>query len=111
MKSNNKKISGKVPTNKVQQKPSFKKSINKKPKGNSTGDGRRNQFTFGEEKRLEKIRLQNERKADKEAKLLIARKEKKRKLKIFAKKNTKGQPVMSGRMELLLAKIEKRVAK
>lgn len=119
------KKGGKAPVNKV-QKPQFKKNPSKggknsgtfnknavkgNQKGNKPGPGKRNQFTFAEEKRIEKIRLQNERKAEKEAKLLIAKKDKKRKLKIFSKKNNKGQPVMKGRMELLLEKIEKRVAK
>lgn len=97
---------------KIQQKPQFKKQLPKKSKHSNKkvpGAGNRNQFTFAEEKRLQRIREQNERKAEKEAKLLIAKKEKKRKLKIFAKKNHRGQPVMQGRMELLLEKIEKRV--
>lgn len=105
---------GKAPVNKVQQKPQFKKNqsnANKKGQKKQGFAGKRNQFTFAEEKRIEKIRLNNERKAEKEAKLLIAKKDKKRKLKIFSKKNSKGQPVMKGRMELLLEKIEKRVAK
>lgn len=103
----------KRPANKIQQKPPFKKNLSKtnKKRGNEHGPGKRNQFTFAEEKRIDKIRLQNERKAEKEAKLLLAKKAKKRKLKIFSKKNGKGQPVMKGRMELLLEKIEKRVAK
>lgn len=98
---------------KIQQKPQFKKPQTKNSKHFNKkvpGEGNRNQFTFAEEKRLQRIREQNERKAVKEAKLLLAKKEKKRKLKIFAKKNHRGQPVMSGRMELLLQKIEKRVA-
>lgn len=111
----NKKKSGdgvsKSPANKVQEKPNLKKGSQKNAKGNhKQGTGQRNQFTFAEEKRLDKIRLQNERKADKEAKILLAKKDKKRKLRIFAKKNNRGQPLMKGRMELLLEKIEKRVA-
>lgn len=98
--------------NKIKQKPQFKKDkAASKKTNNKQASGKRNQFTFAEEKRLERIRLQNERKAEKEAKLLLAKKEKKRKTKIFAKKNKRGQPVMKGRMELLLEKIEKRVAK
>lgn len=106
------KGAAKPTTNKIKQKPQFKqdKTTFKKPT-NKQGFGKQNQFTFAEERRLAKIRLQNERKADKEAKLLLARKEKKRKTKIFAKKNNHGQPLMKGRMELLLEKIEKRVAK
>ncbi|XP_055312133.1 thyroid transcription factor 1-associated protein 26 [Sitodiplosis mosellana] len=102
---------GKSPANKVQHKPPFKKNPSNKKGNNKQGAGKRNQFTFAEEKRIDKIRLQNERKAEKQAKLLIAKKDKKRKQKIFSKKNNKGQPVMKGRMELLLEKIEKRVAK
>lgn len=116
MKTINKKgaAGGKASGDKVQQKPQFKKNsvkFNKKSNKKQGNSGQRNQFTFAEEKRIDKIRLQNEKKAEKEAKLLIARKDKKRKLKIFSKKNNKGQPVMKGRMELLLEKIEKRVAK
>lgn len=69
----------------------------------------RNQFTMAEDRRLDRIREQSERKAEKEAKKLLVKKDKKRKLKILSKKNSKGQPIMSGRMELLLEKIEKRV--
>lgn len=112
---NVKKSGDKPQMKKFQQKPQFKKnaSNNKKPANGRHGagaDGKRNQFTIAEERRLERIRQQNERKAEKEAKLLLVKKEKKRKLKIFSKKNTKGQPVMKGRMQLLLEKIEKRVA-
>lgn len=106
--------------NKIQSKPKFKPQHQKQPtkgdfsgkkKKNSDGDKPkvRNQFTFAEGKRLERIREQNERKAEKEAKKLIAKKEKKRKMKILSKKNSRGQPVMKGRMQLLLEKIEKRV--
>ncbi|XP_031622602.1 thyroid transcription factor 1-associated protein 26 [Contarinia nasturtii] len=96
-------------------KPVFKKDASKskqRKNGKQGGSmaGKRNQFTVAEERRLDRIRQQNERKAEKEAKMLIIKKDKKRKLKIFSKKNTKGQPVMKGRMELLLEKIEKRIA-
>lgn len=103
------KSQSKSQPNKINKKPQFKKTA-VKSKNNKQSGGKRNQFTFAEEKRLDRMREQNERKADKQAKLLLANKEKKRKLKIFAKKNKHGQPVMSGRMELLLEKIEKRVA-
>lgn len=113
MKTNQKKSSGggaKAAANKIQKKPQFKqnqaKKGNKKPNG-----GQRNQFTMAENRRIERIREQNERKADKEAKLMLAQKNKKRKEKIFAKKTKRGQPLMKGRMELLLEKIEKRVQK
>lgn len=103
----------------VQSKPQFKKTnrpVNSshtafKGKKSDKGGGNknvRNHFTFAEEKRLDRIREQNEQKAEKEAKKLQFQKEKKRKLKILSKKNRKGQPVMKGRMELLLEKIEKR---
>lgn len=62
-----------------------------------------------EEKRLDQIREQSERKAEREAKKLQQRKQQKRKTKILSKKNKKGQPVMGGRMQLLLEKIEKRM--
>lgn len=65
------------------------------------------QFKYYEEKRLQRIREMDEQKAKKEEKLLLRRKEKLRKEKILTKKNRKGQPVMSGRMELLLEKIKK----
>lgn len=62
-----------------------------------------------EESRLDRIREQSERKAEREAKKLQQKKQQKRKMKILAKKNRKGQPVMGGRMQLLLEKIEKRL--
>lgn len=67
-------------------------------------------ITHVEEKRLDRIREQSERRAEKEAKKILQRKQQKRKTKILAKKNRKGQPVMGGRMQLLLEKIEKRMA-
>lgn len=114
MKNNKKKIgenAKKSPTNQIKEKPQFKQNpANNKKATNKQGTGKRNQFTFAEEKRLDRIREQNERKADKQAKQLLAQKEKKRKMKILSKKNRHGQPLMKGRMELLLEKIEKRVA-
>lgn len=65
------------------------------------------QFKYFEEKRLQRIREKDERKAKKEEKLLLKKKEKLRKVKILTKKNRKGQPVMGGRMELLLEKIKR----
>lgn len=65
------------------------------------------QFKYFEEKRLQRIREKDERKAKKEEKLLLRKKEKLRKVKILTKKNRKGQPVMGGRMELLLEKIKR----
>lgn len=95
----------------IKSKPQFKSNGGgaSTSKGKSKGKPVRNHFSFAEEKRLDRIREQNERKAEKEAKKLQAKKEKKRKLKILSKKNRKGQPVMKGRMELLLEKIEKRL--
>lgn len=92
-------------------KPQFKSKNNAASTSKESGKRKsvRNHFTFAEEKRLDRIREQNERKAEKEAKKLQAKKEKRRKLKILSKKNRKGQPVMKGRMELLLEKIEKRL--
>lgn len=94
------------------QKPQFKKTHQKNRnagKKSTDNSGRPNRFTQAEERRLDRIREQNERRAEKEAKLLIAKKDKQRKTKIFAKKNRHGQPLMSGRMELLLEKIQKRI--
>lgn len=65
------------------------------------------QFKYYEEQRLQRIREKDERKAKKEEKLLLKKKEKLRKVKILTKKNRKGQPVMGGRMELLLEKIKR----
>lgn len=65
------------------------------------------QFKYYEEQRLQRIREKDERKAKKEEKLLLRKKEKLRKVKILTKKNRKGQPVMGGRMELLLEKIKR----
>jgi len=67
------------------------------------------QFKYFEEKRLQRIREKDERKAKKEEKLLLKKKEKLRKVKILTKKNRKGQPIMSGRMELLLEKIKRSI--
>lgn len=125
MKTNKKKVGdGKPSTDRKipKQKPQFKKSPQKKRTGGAGGGGggkkastqknaagRPNRFTQAEERRLDRIRQQNERRAEKEAKLMLVQKEKKRKTKIFAKKNRHGQPLMSGRMELLLEKIQKRI--
>lgn len=96
----------------------FKKSFkNEKPKGkreNKPGAFVRRtphqvRISQAEHKRLDHIREKSEQKAAKEAKRILQRKEQKRKTKILAKKNRKGQPVMGGRMELLLEKIEKRL--
>lgn len=65
------------------------------------------QFKYFEEKRLQRIREKDEQKAKKEEKLLLKKKEKFRKEKILTKKNRKGQPIMGGRMELLLEKIKR----
>lgn len=99
------------PAARQQNRPSKKSNKGKKTNGSKAKDGKpaRNHFTIAEERRLDRIREQNERKAEKEAKKLMAKKEKKRKLKILAKKNAKGQPLMKGRMQLLLEKIETRV--
>lgn len=93
----------------IKSKPQFKSKGGEASGSKSKGNPVRNHFSFAEEKRLDRIREQNEQKAEKAAKKLQARKEKKRKLKILSKKNRKGQPVMKGRMELLLEKIEKRL--
>lgn len=96
--------------NGIESKPQFKSKNGETTfTNNKRTKPTRNHFTHAEEKRLDRIREQNERKGEKEAKKLVAKKEKQRKMKILAKKNRKGQPLMKGRMELLLEKIEKRL--
>lgn len=98
----------------IKNKPQFKRNDFLKNKGNKKGNQNKSitsqLLTQAEARRLERIREQSESKAVKEAHQLQRKKEKKRKLKILAKKNSKGQPVMKGRMELLLEKIEKRLS-
>lgn len=97
----------------IKKKPQFKPNTflkNKGKKGNQKKSITSQLITHAEEQRLERVREQSERKAAKEAQILQRKKEKKRKLKILAKKNSKGQPVMRGRMQLLLEKIEKRMS-
>lgn len=69
------------------------------------------QITHFEQQRLDRIREKDERKAKKEEKLLLRKKERTKKLKILTQKNRKGQPVMGGRMELLLQKIQNSCAR
>lgn len=69
------------------------------------------QITHYEQQRLDRIREKDERKAKKEEKILLRKKERTKKLKILTKKNRKGQPVMGGRMELLLEKIQQSCAR
>lgn len=102
------------------KRPQFKKS-NNQSKGNKLNQRKNEPGAFVrikpgqlkisrfEEKRLDQIREQSERKAEREAKKLQQKKQQKRKTKILSKKNKKGQPVMGGRMQLLLEKIEKRL--
>lgn len=80
-----------------------KKRPHKAGGGGSIGGVRINHY---EQQRLDRIREKDERKAKKEEKLLVRKKERNAKLKILTKKNRKGQPVMGGRMELLLEKIK-----
>lgn len=89
----------KTPTTSIKKGKSKSKSV--KPHQKNP------QFKYFEEKRLQRIREKDERKAKKEEKLLLKKKEKLRKVKILTKKNRKGQPVMGGRMELLLEKIKR----
>lgn len=96
----------------IQKRPKFKPNTflkNKGKKGNQKKSITSQLITHAEEQRLERIREQSERKAVKEAQILQKKKEKKRKLKMLAKKNSRGQPIMKGRMQLLLEKIEKRM--
>lgn len=104
-------------TDKKDAKPSKQQKTNKnagpsikklKSKNKSVKPHQKNpQFKYYEEKRLQRIREKDERKAKKEEKLLVKKKEKLRKMKILTKKNRKGQPIMGGRMELLLEKIQR----
>lgn len=115
-KSGKTKPTGGSSLKKVQNKTKFKPSNpkpNKNPKDNSKKGNKpgKSQFRIAEERRLDRIREKNEQKAEKEAKILLAKKEKRRKTKILSKKNGRGQPVMGGRMELLLEKIQKRTGR
>lgn len=80
-----------------------------KAKSKKTKDSNRAkpQFNHYEQKRLDRIRERDERKANKEEKLLVQKRERMKKLKILSKKNRKGQPLMNGRIELLLGQIER----
>lgn len=93
--------------NQKNHKPSTSKNSIKKAKTKNKPHQKNPQFNYYEEKRLQRIREKDERKAKKEEKLLLKKKEKLRKVKILTKKNRKGQPIMSGRMELLLEKIKR----
>lgn len=79
-----------------------KKNNNKRGSGSS-----KPQFNHYEQQRLDRIREKDEQKAKKEEKKLHQKKERTKKMKILTKKNRKGQPLMNGRMELLLEKIKK----
>lgn len=65
------------------------------------------QYSHFEQQRLDRLREKDERRAIKEEKLIARKKERTKKIKILTKKNRKGQPLMNGRMELLLEKIQK----
>lgn len=86
-----------------------KKRPHKAGGGGTIGRGVR--INYYEQQRLDRIREKDERKAKKEEKQLVRQKERNAKLKILTKKNRKGQPVMGGRMELLLEQIRKTCAK
>lgn len=79
-----------------------KKNNNKRGSGSA-----KPQFNHYEQQRLDRIREKDEQKAKKEEKKLHQKKERTKKMKILTKKNRKGQPLMNGRMELLLEKIKK----
>lgn len=107
-------------------KPSSAVGVRKKPQNNKPTIGKINkpysgggtktnkkkqhsskpQYNHYEQQRLDRIREKDERKACKEEKLLQRKKERTKKLKILTKKNRKGQPIMGGRIELLLEKIK-----
>nr|ACZ26292.1 hypothetical protein [Mayetiola destructor] len=115
-KSGKPKPTGGPSLKKVQKKPQFKPSHPKSNTNSNNNNKKRNksgknQFKIAEERRLDRIREKNEQKAEKEAKILLAKKEKKRKMKILLKKTGRGQPMMGGRMELLLEKIQKRTGR
>lgn len=116
VKKNQKPATEKLKTNStsghsVKKTTEFKqKNKGGKPPGNRSGKGAPARLSRAEEARLDLIREQSERKAEREAKKMQHQKQQKRKTKILAKKNKKGQPVMGGRMQLLLEKIEKRLS-
>lgn len=86
-----------------------KKRPHKAGGGGTIGNGVR--INHYEQQRLDRIREKDERRAKKEEKQLVRRKERNDRIKILTKKNRKGQPVMGGRMELLLQKIQQSCAK
>lgn len=107
-KTNNKQAARpkKGPTSKPAAAPGSSKTSKD---GKPAKKGRPTPFSHFEEQRLDRLREKDERKAKKEEKLLLRKKERTKKLKILTKKNRKGQPLMNGRMEMLLEQIKKRV--
>lgn len=88
---------------------SKKARANKRKSGGSSGSGSaaKPKINYYEQQKLDRIREKDERKAIKEERLLLRKKERTAKLKILTKKTRKGQPMMGGRMELLLQQIQK----
>lgn len=102
-KSHTNKQSTKTANNTIAKpKAAPKKNNNKRGSGSA-----KPQFNHFEQQRLDRIREKDEQKAKKEEKKLNQKKERTKKMKILTKKNRKGQPLMNGRMELLLEKIKK----
>lgn len=79
--------------------------------GTSGSAASKPKINYYEQQKLDRIREKDERKAIKEERQLLRKKERTAKLKILTKKTRKGQPMMGGRMELLLQQIQKSVQK
>lgn len=86
--------------------PSANKRNNNKNRKRGSGSAKP-QYSHFEQQRLDRLREKDERRAIKEEKLIARKKERTKRIKILTKKNRKGQPLMNGRMELLLEKIQK----
>lgn len=86
--------------------PSANKRNNNKNRKRGSGSAKP-QYSHFEQQRLDRLREKDERRAIKEEKLMARKKERTKRIKILTKKNRKGQPLMNGRMELLLEKIQK----
>lgn len=100
----------KSPTKTANNSIAKPKGVRLAPKKNNSKRGAgssKTQFNHYEQQRLDRIREKDEQKAKKEEKKLLQKKARTQKMKILTKKNRKGQPLMNGRMELLLEKIKK----
>lgn len=83
------------------------RSNQRKSGGALAGLAAKPKINYYEQQKLDRIREKDERKANKEERLLLRKKERTAKLKILTRKTRKGQPMMGGRMELLLQQIQK----